>query len=101
MNFAKRLGARGSGGYWPGHREPRDTIGGTVIRIGDVVAGKYQVERLLGKGGMGYVVAARHAQLDQRFAIKILIPELIDSDKAVARFLREARASARIQSEHV
>ncbi|HEX9296415.1 MAG TPA: protein kinase [Polyangiaceae bacterium] len=72
-----------------------------MVDVGDALAGKYKVERMLGKGGMGYVVAARHMQLEQPVAIKILIPELCENEEAVARFLREARASVRIQSEHV
>jgi eukaryotic-like serine/threonine-protein kinase len=72
-----------------------------VVGTGDVLAGKYKVEWVLGKGGMGYVVAARHQQLDQQVAIKILMPELCESDDSVARFLREGRAAASIQNEHV
>jgi serine/threonine-protein kinase len=72
-----------------------------VVDIGDTLAGKYRVERVLGRGGMGYVVAARHNQLDQQVAIKILMPELCENEDAVARFLREARASVRIQNEHI
>jgi serine/threonine protein kinase len=71
------------------------------VEIGDVVADKYRVESVLGRGGMGYVVAANHAQLDRRVAIKLLNPEYCESADAVARFLREARASVRIESEHV
>jgi len=73
----------------------------SVVGIGDVLAGKYKVEWLLGQGGMGYVVAARHKQLDRQVAIKILMPELCEIEDAVARFLREARAAACIQNEHV
>jgi eukaryotic-like serine/threonine-protein kinase len=72
-----------------------------VVDIGDILAGKYKVERVLGRGGMGYVVAARHNQLDQQVAIKILMPELCENEDAVARFLREARASVRIQNDHI
>jgi eukaryotic-like serine/threonine-protein kinase len=72
-----------------------------VIGVGDVVAGKYRVERTLGRGGMGYVVAAQHTQLDQPVAIKVLAPELALRSDSVARFLREARAAARIGNEHV
>ncbi len=72
-----------------------------VVGVGDIVAAKYKVERTLEKGGMGYVVAARHLQLDQPVAIKFLVPELMEREDAVARFLREARASVRIRSEHV
>lgn len=69
---------------------------------GSVVAGKYRVERLLGEGGMGWVVQAMHLQLDQHVALKFMNASVASaSPEAVARFLREARAAARIQSEHV
>jgi eukaryotic-like serine/threonine-protein kinase len=69
---------------------------------GTVLAGKYRVERLLGEGGMGWVVVATHLQLEQRVAVKFLhASHARDTSEAVPRFLREARAAARIQSEHV
>jgi serine/threonine-protein kinase len=66
-----------------------------------VLAGKYRVERVLGQGGMGVVVAASHLQLRQRVAIKFLLPEAMQHPGAVERFLREARAAVRLKSEHV
>jgi serine/threonine-protein kinase len=72
-----------------------------MIREGDLLAGKYRVERMLGEGGMGYVVAAIHEQLHQKVAVKFLAPELCENPDAAQRFLREARAAVRIQSEHV
>ena len=71
------------------------------VREGDVLAGKYRVERVLGIGGMGIVVAATHLQLDQRVALKFLLPEALASKDIVERFAREARAAAKIESEHV
>jgi serine/threonine-protein kinase len=71
------------------------------VREGDVLAGKYRVERVLGVGGMGVVVAAHHLQLDEKVALKFLLPEAIGNAEAVARFAREARAAVRIKSEHV
>ncbi len=71
------------------------------IREGDVLAGKYRVERVLGAGGMGVVVAAHHIQLDERVALKFLLPEALGNSDAVARFAREARAAVKIKSEHV
>src|SRR5258706_5342574 len=68
---------------------------------GQILAGKYRVERVLGKGGMGVVVAARHLQLDERVAIKFMLPEGLANPEAVARFAREARAAVKIKSEHV
>ena len=69
---------------------------------GTVLAGKYRVDRLLGEGGMGWVVVATHLQLEQRVALKFMRTSYVaTSPDAVIRFLREARAAARIQSEHV
>jgi serine/threonine-protein kinase len=73
----------------------------SAVAVNDVVAGKYRVERVLGQGGMGVVLAAWHLQLEERAAIKIMLPEAAANAEAVARFLREARAAAKIQSEHV
>ena len=66
---------------------------------GETLAGKYRVERVLGRGGMGIVVAARHLELDERVAIKFLIGER--EGAATERFLREARSAAKIKGEHV
>ncbi|MBK8257305.1 MAG: protein kinase [Polyangiaceae bacterium] len=72
-----------------------------IAKPGDVLAGKYLVDRVLGIGGMGAVVAATHTQLDQRVAIKFLLPAMLGSKEVVERFQREARAAAKIKSEHV
>lgn len=63
------------------------------VKEGDLVAGKYRVERVIGWGGMGVVVAARHEQLDQRVAIKFVRGEALEHQDSAARFLREARAA--------
>jgi eukaryotic-like serine/threonine-protein kinase len=68
---------------------------------GIVVADKYRVERVLGEGGMGVVVAATHLGLDQRVAIKFLLPEAMRHKEAVERFQREAKVAAKVKSEHV
>lgn len=70
-------------------------------QVGEVIAGKYRVERVLGVGGMGIVVAARHLELDELRAIKLLHPAELGNAQSVARFGREARAIARLRSEHV
>jgi serine/threonine-protein kinase len=72
-----------------------------AARIGQVLAGKYRIERVLGQGGMGVVVAATHLQLDERVALKFLLPEALANPEIVARFAREARAAVKIKSEHV
>ena len=66
---------------------------------GDILAGKYRIERVLGQGGMGVVVAATHISLRQKVAIKFLLPGA--SREVVQRFLREARSAARLKSDHV
>jgi serine/threonine-protein kinase len=71
------------------------------VREGDVLAGKYRVERVLGVGGMGVVVSAVHTHLDTKVAIKFLLPEMLASRDAVVRFAKEARAAVKITSEHV
>jgi serine/threonine-protein kinase len=71
------------------------------VNPGDILAGKYLVERVLGVGGMGVVVAARHLQLDERVAIKFLLPESLTKPTLVAKFLREGRLSAKVRSDHV
>lgn len=71
------------------------------VKPGDVLAGKYRVEKVLGAGGMGYVVAARHLQLDQMVAMKFLRKGAIDNAEAAARFLREAKAVVKLKNEHV
>ena len=68
---------------------------------GDVVLGKYRVERVLGVGGMGCVVAAQHTTLDQLVAIKFLLAKAAKNPQNVQRFTREAQAAARIRSDHV
>jgi serine/threonine-protein kinase len=75
----------------------------TLARVqpGEILAGKYRVERVLGEGGMGVVVAAFHLALEQRVAVKFLRKDMADRGDAAERFRREARAVARIQSEHV
>ena len=68
---------------------------------GDVLSGKYQIERVIGMGGMGVVLAAQHVTLGQRVAVKMLLPHVAKLPEAAKRFLREARASTNLRSEHV
>ena len=71
------------------------------VRPGEVLAGKYAVERVLGQGGMGAVLAVRHVMLDERRALKLMLPSAMGGHQAVERFVREARAAARLKSDHV
>lgn len=68
---------------------------------GQNINGKYVVEHVLGEGGMGVVVAARHLALGQRVAIKFLHTRLLSHAAIVERFKREARAASRMESDHV
>jgi hypothetical protein len=67
---------------------------------GEVIAGKYRVERVLGEGGMGIVVAARHVQLGQMYALKFMREDVMTAEYK-SRFLREARNTVRLKSKHV
>jgi serine/threonine protein kinase len=71
------------------------------LAVGDVLAGKYRVDRILGAGGMGVVIAATHLTLHQKVAIKFLLPSGAQLPETAERFLREARAAVRLKSEHV
>ncbi len=68
---------------------------------GDLFQGKYRIQRLLGKGGMGAVFSADHEGLGQRVAVKFLLAEAAGNEEANARFKQEARAAAQIQNDHV
>jgi serine/threonine-protein kinase len=68
---------------------------------GQLLAGKYVIEEVLGIGGMGVVVSAKHVALDQKVAIKYLLPAALLNPEVVERFAREARAAAKIRGEHV
>jgi len=70
-------------------------------RAGDVISGRYVIRRLIGKGGMGAVVAAQQLGIDAPVAIKFLHPRLAGDARATERFFREAKATTLIRSEHV
>ncbi|WP_437940753.1 protein kinase domain-containing protein [Sorangium sp. So ce341] len=71
------------------------------LQTGDVLKGKYRVVRVIGAGGMGAVLEAHHLVLNQRVAIKLVLPDAAKRDGSVQRFLREARAASSLRSEHV
>jgi serine/threonine-protein kinase len=72
-----------------------------TLGAGEVVSGKYRLERELGHGGMGRIFAARHVVLDSLVALKFLHPHLARDPIAVERFAREARAAAKLKGAHV
>jgi eukaryotic-like serine/threonine-protein kinase len=67
----------------------------------DALGPKYAIEHVLGSGGMGVVVAAKHRLLDRDVAIKLVLPEAVNREHLSARLLHEARAAARLQGKHV
>src|SRR5688572_26863909 len=69
--------------------------------IGATIAGRYRIENRLGSGGFSVVYMARHLGLAREVAFKVLHESLVDSDRAIARFAREARAASRIDHENV
>ncbi len=71
------------------------------VQRGDVIAGRFRVDSVLGEGGMGIVVGATHLGLGHRVAIKLMLGASPRHAEAVARFEREARAAVKLKSEHV
>ena len=70
-------------------------------RVGQVVAGKFRLEAMIGRGGMGSVWSATHTGLGHRLALKLIAREYVRSPEALRRFDAEAKAAARLQSRHV
>src|SRR3954468_1928114 len=79
----------------------RDDRPEDIVREGEVLAGKYRVERIPGRNGLGVVVEVRHLELGQEVTLKFLVPEACAYPEFVQRFVREARSAVRIQGEHV
>ncbi len=71
------------------------------LAVGAVVGGKYQIDGVLGSGGMGVVLSATHLELGAPVAIKVVRDELARNEEVVARMLFEARAAAKLRGSHV
>lgn len=78
-------------------RPPR----GSTVQPGAIIEGKYQLVRQIGEGGMGVVFEARNVRIGLRVALKFILPELAQSQQAVARLIREAQAAAALGSDHI
>jgi eukaryotic-like serine/threonine-protein kinase len=89
---------------WSARKEQsleEETLKG-LPKAGDVLAGRYTIEGVIGVGGMGVVLAARHTVLGQPVAVKFLLPDLAKRQpEAAERFVREARAAIHLKSEHI
>ena len=72
-----------------------------AVEAGTILAGRYRVLRPLGKGGMGAVYLVQHLHTDQQLALKVLHATVVTDELALTRFRREARAPARVNSDHV
>lgn len=70
-------------------------------RAGQVLAGKYRIDKVIGQGAMGFVLAAYHLELEEPIAIKWVRDAAAVGPQAIDRFLREAKLCAKLQSEHV
>ena len=68
---------------------------------GEIVSGKFRIERVLGEGGMAVVYRAQHVDLDEPVALKFLRPDALLRPDIVKRFQQEARAAVKLKSEHV
>lgn len=77
-----------------------DGLGADWLAPGQTLAGRYVVERVLGSGGMGTVLAARDTERGQLVALKVMHAEAASDPGSVRRFMREGRAAARLRSEH-
>ncbi len=75
--------------------------GAASLQAGEIVAGKFCVERVIATGGVGVVVAARHLQLGETVALKFLLPQTDRDATDVARFVREAQSAVKLKNEHV
>jgi eukaryotic-like serine/threonine-protein kinase len=69
--------------------------------LGERVASKYELKRVLGTGAMGAVYEGVHVDIGKRLAIKLILPEFCESQEVVARFRREARAASAVESEYI
>jgi serine/threonine-protein kinase len=97
MVLAGREADGGVGTYGDSSREGESVSG----EAGQVIAGKYRLDEVLGQGAMGTVWSATHVSLGQRCAVKLIAPEYATSREARQRFKVEATAAARIRSRFV
>lgn len=81
--------------------EPNATLVDAHNLVGEVVGGRYAVQRLLGEGSMGLVFLAEHVHMKTSVAIKVLKPKFLNNPEAVARFEREAQAAGHIDHPNV
>ncbi len=80
--------------------EPTPTPAATSL-VGQVVSGRYRIQKLIGEGGMGAVYLAEHTHMRKRVALKLLHAEMSTDEEVLARFRREAEAAAHVEHPNV
>jgi len=96
--FCLSCGADVSGGDGPTSTSSVDIV---RERLQRVIEGKYRIERLLGKGGMGQVFLAHDLTLEREVAIKVLPPDVAQDDQVVRRFQQEAKTAAKLDHPNI
>ena len=96
--FCLSCGADVSGGDGPTSTSSVDIVRERLQRI---IEGKYRLERLLGKGGMGQVFLAHDLTLEREVAIKVLPPDVAQDDQVVRRFQQEAKTAAKLDHPNI
>jgi len=71
------------------------------VKIGSILAGKFRIERVIGRGAMGVVLEAIDVTLGRRVAVKLILPQHAQDRELRGRFMREASVMTRLGSEHV
>jgi serine/threonine-protein kinase len=71
------------------------------LKLGTVIANKFRIDRVIGRGAMGVVVEAMDLTLGRKVAVKLILPQHADDPQLRGRFIREAQAMTRLQSEHI
>jgi len=79
----------------------KDKDAGKGDLVGQVLADRYRIIKLLGEGGMGQVYEAQHVNINKRFAIKLLRPEIVSNAEAVQRFRQEAWSASSIGHDNI
>ena len=97
--FCFACGADQTGGGDPAATSGQ--ISSLSTRLQRIVEGKYKIDRLLGKGGMGAVFLAKDLTLDRDVAIKVLPPDVSQDDHVVKRFQQEAKTAAKLDHTNI
>jgi serine/threonine-protein kinase len=82
-------------------KKPTTPTTEAAARLGQIVSGRYRIQKLLGEGGMGAVYLAEHTAMRKRVALKLLHRSVSDNPEVVARFEREGIAAAKIEHPNV